>query len=640
MNALFAALLLLQGGSSFPKPTIDHIAVTGDTVWFEGARGFDAERRRYCYVRRSGGWCRFPRATAGEGPRSRVPRSPRDSLPIGRGLTLVCRPYAEGSDECETFGVLTGDDRREHWLVPHVTLASRQSLLRAIPLETDEAPQVSGAVTAYASAEDAVWFGLGGGFPEGEGAFGGLLRYDRARRTVETVTHPGLANATVTGLAIYGGELWIGTAHPGEFGFWGSTGILRRDLRNGRWTTLDSATTPLPDNLVRTLAVAGDVVGVATRDGLAVFDPKTRRWAVRYFRRTIVTDSIVYALAVARPADEAGDEALFVLMESLGVRRREAFAAAVRTAGTERLRTLLTGEITSEDALADRTLVPFLVEALQSPRASGLAAGALARIGDRSAAPAIRTALVRATSAEAAAPLAAALARLRDSTGLAWLHRNLVAGAPSYVQRDVIVTLASIRDPSSVSPLLSVAARRGTGSELRLAAVDALRAYESPSVWRRMVESAAPEPELRPLVIEAADSVAVRDSTVARTLGDWAFELLGAGRTRDRLDGAIRLVARLRPHDAVPALVRAVVDSMSGGTAAHELVRLTGAIDAPTIDPWRGERGRRAAQEFWQTWWTANRATYRVVPHDVGERAYRAWLTRVRERERAERGGV
>jgi hypothetical protein len=502
--ALLAALLLLQG-ASFPKPAIDHIRADGDTVWFEGNRGYDTVRVRYCYVRRTGTWCRVPRARpAGRSQthdRPRVPQSPRDSVAIAPGLTLTCWPYAPHGESCDAFALLTADDRREHRLVPHATLAARAALLKAIHLETEEAPAMSGSVTAHAVTNDAVWFGLGGGFPEGDGAFGGLLRFDRARRTVETITHPGLADATVTGLGVSAGAVWVGTAHPAEFGLWGSTGILRRDLRTGRWTRLDSATTPLPDNLVQALAVGGDVVCAATRDGLAIFDPTTGRWAVRFFRRAIVEDSIVYALAAARPSDEPGDEALFVAMEALGVRRRGAFAAAMRATGTQRLRTLLTGQSTLEDALTDQRLVPFLVEALSSQRSAGVAAGALARIGHRPAVRAIRAALERTTSVDAGIPLAAALARLGDAAGVSWLVRSVAA-----------------------------------------------------DVW--------------------------------------------------------------------------------GGLAAHELVRLTGVSDAPIADPLQGEPARRAAQEFWEAWWRANRTSYRIVPREVGDEAYRAWLGRVREDRR------
>ena len=158
-------------------------------------------------------------------------------------------------------------------------------------------------ITSWAATDDAIWFGLGGGFPEGYGAYGGLLRFDRARRTVETIVHARLADATVTGLAVDGGTLWVGTIHPAEYGPVGSTGVICRDLRTKRWTTLDSTGTWLPDKVIQTLAAHDGTVYIATRDGLAAFDTRTSRWSVRYFRRATIAGSIGYDLTDRRPRD-------------------------------------------------------------------------------------------------------------------------------------------------------------------------------------------------------------------------------------------------------------------------------------------------------------------------------------------------
>jgi hypothetical protein len=548
---------------------------------------------------------------------------------------MVCRPSDSWPSSCDTFGVLTADDRRVHWLVPHAPRSVRDALLRAIELETDDLPAMSTFMTAQAVGERFVWFGIGGGFPEGEGAFGGLLRFDRERRTVETITHPGLANASVSGLVIDGDALWVGTLHPGEYGPWGSTGILRRDLRNGSWTQLDSATTDLPDNLIQAIGGADGALYVATADGLAAFDAKSGRWNVRYFRRTIIADSIVYALATTRPIDEVGDEAMFVLMEQLGVRRREAFATAMRQIGLERLQRVLvpTGD-TFAEALAHPALMPFLLEALAHPQATALAARALSRIGDRRAVPPLQHALKTAVGIPAGAPVAGALARLGDSTGLAWLHDRLGSRAPAHVRRDVLTALLAVRDTTSVGPILSLMARDDTPEDLRRAAVEVLRAYESAAVWRSMVDTASRVPPLRATVVGGADSIALSDSAVAIAIGDWAIAMLDNTPSGQLGYGAIQRAVRLRPRDAVRSLVHVVAVSESWGPlAAQELVRLTGVATAPAVDPWTPE-GRRLAEEFWNGWWAANATRYRVVPADVGQRAYDAWFERVvRQRE-------
>jgi hypothetical protein len=174
-------------------------------------------------------------------------------------------------------------------------------LQRAAGIETDEPPGMSEFVTAWAASNDAVWFGLGGGFPEGYGAYGGLLRFDRTRRTVETIVHSGLAGATVTALAIDGDSLWVGTLHPAEFGPVGETGILCRDLRTGQWTRLDPAGAWLPDKVIQSVAAHDGTLYVATREGLAAFDTRSGRWSVRYFRRTNLAGSIGHVLVERRP---------------------------------------------------------------------------------------------------------------------------------------------------------------------------------------------------------------------------------------------------------------------------------------------------------------------------------------------------
>jgi hypothetical protein len=182
-----------------------------------------------------------------------------------------------------------------------------------------------------------------------------------------------------------------------------------------------------------------------------------------------------------------------------------------------------------------------------------------------------------------------------------------------------------------------VLARRDTYEELRRAAVEALRAYESPAVWRQMIDTAARTPDLRRLIVNAADSVALSDSPTATAIGGWALALLDSAGGGQHLYAAIGLAARLRPYHAVPALVRVLAtDDVWGGTAAHELVRLTGVDSAPTISPWRDE-GRRAARDFWNAWWRANSTRYQVAPPNAGRRAYEAWSERVRRQQQLER---
>jgi hypothetical protein len=287
------------------KPWIQRIRIAGDTVWFEGERGYDSVKVRYCFARRTGAWCRLPRPGLADRADAQLPRGGADSVTLAAGVTLVCRPPVAHSADCETFGVRVRGDANVHALVPRATAKTLAMLQKAAKLETDEPPTMSEFITAWAASDDAIWFGLGGGFPEGYGAYGGLLRFDRTRRTVETIVNAALADATVTGLAVDGDTLWVGTIHPAEYGPVGSTGVLCRNLRTKQWTTLDPAGAWLPDRIIQTLAAHDGAVYIATRDGLAAFDTRASRWTVRYFRQTVIAGSIGYELVDRRPRESS-----------------------------------------------------------------------------------------------------------------------------------------------------------------------------------------------------------------------------------------------------------------------------------------------------------------------------------------------
>ena len=305
MISVFLAVLGLsvQPAPAPQKPWIQTIDIHGDTVWFQGERGHDTARVRYCLVLTKGEWCSMPRAGSSADAGVRIPRSHSSSVALTPELALVCRPPVDPSGECEAFAIRARDDATLYPLAPEAAPPVLAMLQRAAGIETEDPPRMSEFVTAWAATDDAVWFGLGGGFPEGIGAYGGLLRFDRARRTVETVVHEGLANATVTALAVDEDRLWVGTIHPAEYGPVGSTGVLWRDLRTGRWTRLDPAGAWLPDKIVQAIAAGRGMVFIATQGGLAAFDTRRRRWSVRYFHLTATAGSEAYALIERRPRD-------------------------------------------------------------------------------------------------------------------------------------------------------------------------------------------------------------------------------------------------------------------------------------------------------------------------------------------------
>lgn len=640
MKALLAGILhlastLVGPDPTFPKPAIDRIRIIGDTTWFEGTRGFDTAGARYCFVRRTGRWCHLPRPRVGGAASRTIPRTPAESIALAPGLRLLCKPLADDPSRCrEAFGLLSEDDGRVHWLVPQAPRATRVALQRAIELETEQLPEMATSVTVYAADPHSIWFGLGGAISEGHGAFGGLLRFDRERRTLETITHPRLASASVTALAIDGDALWIGTMHPEEHGPYGSTGVLKRDLRSGRWTRLDSATTKLPDNLVHTLAAADGALYVATTDGLATFDAKSGGWSVRYFRRMIVADSVVYALSTERPADERHDEMTYLVMQELRVKRRAAFVAAMRQARRDYLARNVDSLVGSfVDILSHPALIPFLVEALAIPETHYLAVSALASIGDARALPPLRDAFARFPNGRLS--VAVAMAKLGDSASLAWLHRQLLSSPPSDHRDGIITELLRLRDTASIEPIFAVLMRE-RDDDTRRFIVRSLREYRSVALWRRMVDTARRTPALRRSLVDEADSLALDDPVVATALGEWSLALIENGRPGYASDPAFAVAARVGSRDAVRTIMRAfAADERWAPSAVPQLILLTGVDSAPPVRP--SGSGARVAWEFWTEWWRTNGTTYKVVSREDGLRAYRLWFDRVLARERLER---
>ena len=182
--------------------------------------------------------------------------------------------------------------------------------------------------------------------------------------------------------------------------------------------------------------------------------------------------------------------------------------------------------------------------------------------------------------------------------------------------------------------MLAALADNAAAHDLRRSAVLALRDYQLPSVWQRMVVTARSAPAMRPILVDLADTIALEDSTVAAALGEWALTLLDTASREPTPRPAVRIAALVRPADAVPAIMRRfAADERWADAAAPALVILTGIDTAPAVRPVRDE-GRRLAWEFWTAWWRTNATSYEVVERTVGERAYRRWMNRIIARER------
>ena len=224
-----ALLLLVARGltaQDFPvapvhPPVLQYAEVGRDTVWFfeDPPRAEAPTSSGYAFVRSSGAWVRVP--SVGRPPARPILPSERDTIPVGGGLALVSVPGENGDVETALYSPAA---RREHRLHVRVDLA-RRARLAAIGgwSDTDEegerkdGPSVSRLVSAWAGDSTTLWLGLAGGFDEGDGQIGGLLRVDRRTLAIEPVLDTLLANVRVSGVALVDGAVWVATYSSNEW---------------------------------------------------------------------------------------------------------------------------------------------------------------------------------------------------------------------------------------------------------------------------------------------------------------------------------------------------------------------------------------------------------------------------------------
>jgi ligand-binding sensor domain-containing protein len=106
----------------------------------------------------------------------------------------------------------------------------------------------------------------------------------------------GLASENVTSLAIYKGELWIGTS---------DAGISALNLTSGAWRQINTGLTPLPSNTVNSLTVgypltflSGPFIWIGTNNGAAEYDGTN--WTVLNTGNSSLPDNNILDIALQR----------------------------------------------------------------------------------------------------------------------------------------------------------------------------------------------------------------------------------------------------------------------------------------------------------------------------------------------------
>jgi hypothetical protein len=632
MIALLASIVVLGGlqGDLLPAPQLTRIVVQPDTVWFAGPRyqASSIDTIAYALVRRTGQWLRVGRRSFPP-PAKLVPQDLGDTVTLIPGLALGLRKVPGATDTATALqlGVTSTADRVFHPLVPVLTAREAEGLKPAeghwygtdMDARTVDLP-LAEANGVWAADSDAVWFGLAGGFSEGSGGVGGMLRFDARKRAVGSIWHVGLLQVTVSSLSIAGGGLWVGTVHNGEYGPGGWIGLLRYDLRTGDWLRYQADSTPLPGNAIWETATDGHRVWISTDEGLAEIHLRTGRWRVAFFEAALRGDTIVHDLVRSRPAPIV--EKMLALMRRLDPPRRAEFLDAVRKLPPQRFACYMDDLSCQVEALATPALTPFLLESL-SGKGADLAALALQRIGDQSVLPALRQAL-GAVEAYRARVIAVALHQMGDPAGREWIREQLRL-RPGDAS---IGAAAEIRDSASIPRLIQLLPMEYLGNN----AMSALVQFQSRSIWRQVAESVLANPAgTGNFLLHARYNAPVADPVFDRALQRILVQALGNSSHHVQAQAALHLVAR-RDTLGITHLIRLLTeDRMSAyRDKLSALVQATGIDSAPIATT---DTAMREARAFWAAWWERSRAGFSFATEQEGEAALLRWRGRWPEEE-------
>lgn len=151
----------------------------------------------------------------------------------------------------------------------------------------------------FARTDDALWFGLAGGFTGSEGQLGGLVAYDIAQRTFRVVRHKFLVDAAVTRLLAVGDELWIGTGRFGSRRLEGLRGMLVHRPKRREWRQFSTENSRISGDLVYDAIPVGRLLWVTTDTGVSRYDLDRSLWTSWYWH--------VLPPAVRESTDEVAD---------------------------------------------------------------------------------------------------------------------------------------------------------------------------------------------------------------------------------------------------------------------------------------------------------------------------------------------
>jgi len=672
-------LRMREGDPAFERPAISSIVITPESVLFCGEEYLDRARFVVAFGRRESRWARLATNRAGGCPPPEPNRYGRlpDTVSLDDGVLVVRDEPARDSagnylDRPAYLRLVDPRNNRRTTLARRIDPALIRRIPEGVALGWDT---VSSVVSATLVNDSLVWIGLAGGFPEGDGEFGGMYRVDRRTGRYELLTNTLLDQSTITGIGATGPWLWIGTEYPAEYGPYGDHGVLRMDQRTRAWKSYTDSGSPLPDALVRVLRSDGRIVAVATEYGMAIAearlargatpsassDPAVETWHVAYFVPKFSGDTLTFDVGTKAQFDSSRvDESRYMFVQRLAKPGHERpMFRAVQRMSPDSLYGAVDGgsQELIGTALADTALLPLiLAKFTESMEERVTGAVALARLG--SSAPASARDAVRAFFANAdtiadgylrsvvRTAVGRALAITGDSVPTWWARElvrrrlpNATPAAPPASRApqgrdslydplaDAARILAATRDDVGL-PLLISAAPVRAGEMTQQAIVEALARYDNPNVWRALVGFARDGLLPRFAVIAVLTPSSVRDVGLTEAVTA-LMKLTYADGKGSFYGGLAYTAARLRLMHVAPEIVKMMTgDSMESDQYAHcivSLISLTGRADAPMYST---DRPPASVLDFWNRVVNGPGGLPAPVAPEVGQKLANAWSER------------
>lgn len=155
--------------------------------------------------------------------------------------------------------------------------------------------------------DDALWFGLAGGFTGGDGQLGGVVSYDRTSHTFRVHRHKFMVDASVTRLLVLDDALWIGTGRFGPTRLEGLRGVVLYRPKKREWRQFSPDNSRISGDLIYDLAGDGRMVWATTNQGVSRYDTTRRLWTSWYWHA--VGGDGGFELTQALPGDVAEEQA-------------------------------------------------------------------------------------------------------------------------------------------------------------------------------------------------------------------------------------------------------------------------------------------------------------------------------------------